>query len=169
MIFAFSFVAISLFWLIGLGHLARLPVGNTSFMAKYYLEGWRRSFDFKGRSGRKQFWWFVFWDCAALLILLIGVSAFNNLSLWSLKAEGSNPSLAVFTDASSFLKDGAVYTFSVLFLVTFLPRLALAVRRLRDTARSTLWLLLVFVPVGSLILCIWFMGPTRDVDYGGLS
>jgi len=137
-------------------------------MIKYYSEGWRKSFDFKGRSGRKQFWWFVFWDCITMLVLLISVSAFDQVSLSALRAEGSNPNLAIFTDTASYLKNGAAYLFIILFIATFVPRLALAIRRLRDTARSTLWLLLVFVPFGSMILWIWFMGPTRHINYAGL-
>ncbi|QNG28627.1 DUF805 domain-containing protein [Synechococcus sp. LTW-R] len=138
-------------------------------MIRYYFEGWRKSFDFKGRSGRNQFWWFVFWDCLILLILLLSVSAFDHLSLSSLKAEGANPNLALFTDVASLMEKSSSFLFVILLLLTMLPRIALAVRRLRDTARSTVWLLLVFVPFGSLVLWIWFMGPTRDVNYAGMS
>ena len=146
----------------------RFVTTRFGIMIKYYFEGWRRSFDFKGRSGRKQFWWFVFWDCLILLILLFSVSAFNHLSLSALKAEGTNPNLALFTDAASLMEKSSSFLFVILLFLPIIPRIALAVRRLRDTARSTLWLLLVFVPFGSLVVWIWFMGPTKDVNYGGM-
>lgn len=102
------------------------------------------------------------------MILLFSVSAFNHLSLSALKAEGTNPNLALFTDAASLMEKSFSFLFVILLFLPIIPRIALAVRRLRDTARSTLWLLLVFVPFGSLVLWIWFMGPTKDVNYGGM-
>lgn len=132
-------------------------------MIKCYFEGWRKSFDFQGRSTRKKFWWFVFWDCLTILFFLFSATALNKLSLSALRDEGSNPNLAIFTDTASFLSDGAGYLFVILLVVTILPRLAISVRRLRDAGRSVLWLLIFFVPVGSLFLWILFMEPSRYV------
>jgi uncharacterized membrane protein YhaH (DUF805 family) len=40
------------------------------------------------------------------------------------------------------------------------PYVAVAVRRLHDTDRSGWWLLLVFVPLGNIVLLIWFCLPS---------
>jgi uncharacterized membrane protein YhaH (DUF805 family) len=45
-------------------------------------------------------------------------------------------------------------------LVFLMPYAAVAVRRLHDTNRSGWWLLLVFVPLGNIVLSIWFCAPS---------
>jgi uncharacterized membrane protein YhaH (DUF805 family) len=48
-------------------------------------------------------------------------------------------------------------------LATFLPSLAIAVRRLHDLDRSGWWFLLIFIPlVGIIILIVWFCGKGTD-------
>ncbi len=52
-------------------------------------------------------------------------------------------------------------------LATFLPSIAIGVRRLHDLDRSGWWLLLVFIPlIGAIVLLIWYCakgtaGPNR--------
>jgi uncharacterized membrane protein YhaH (DUF805 family) len=48
-------------------------------------------------------------------------------------------------------------------LVTLLPNLAIAVRRLHDTDRTGWWILLAFIPViGFIVLLIWFIAKGTD-------
>ena len=62
---------------------------------------------------------------------------------------------------------GAQITTGLFGLATFLPSLAVAIRRLHDVDRSGWWLLLAFIPlVGTIILIVWFCargtpGPNR--------
>jgi uncharacterized membrane protein YhaH (DUF805 family) len=43
---------------------------------------------------------------------------------------------------------------------TFIPQLAVSVRRLHDTDRSGWWLLLFFIPFGGgVVLIVWFCFP----------
>lgn len=62
---------------------------------------------------------------------------------------------------------GFSVTTSLFGLATFLPSLALAVRRLHDLDRSGWWFLLCFIPlIGWIILIIWYCvkgteGPNR--------
>lgn len=54
-------------------------------------------------------------------------------------------------------------------LVTAIPFLAVSVRRLHDTGRSGMWLLLGVIPlIGHLILLFWFgqRGERRRNEYG---
>ncbi len=58
---------------------------------------------------------------------------------------------------------------SIFWLVTLVPALAVAVRRLHDVGRSGWWLMLYFVPlVGWIVLLIWFCtkGPRGYNSYG---
>jgi uncharacterized membrane protein YhaH (DUF805 family) len=48
-------------------------------------------------------------------------------------------------------------------LATFLPSLAIVVRRLHDLDRSGWWFLLIFIPlVGIIILIVWFCSKGTD-------
>ena len=53
-------------------------------------------------------------------------------------------------------------------LVIFLPSLALIWRRLHDTGRSGLWFLLTFIPIGQIVLLIFFCldGQPGENEYG---
>jgi uncharacterized membrane protein YhaH (DUF805 family) len=54
---------------------------------------------------------------------------------------------------------GIVAVYPLFALATFLPGIAVGVRRLHDLDRSGWWLLLTFIPlVGAIILIIWFCG-----------
>jgi uncharacterized membrane protein YhaH (DUF805 family) len=56
----------------------------------------------------------------------------------------------------------------VFSLVTFLPSLAVAARRLHDVDRSGWWQLLYFVPViGWIVLIIFCAEPTQTNRYAG--
>ena len=97
---------------------------------------------FSGRAVRSEFWYFI-------LFLLTG-----HLITWQLD------SMLFPTSAYSPLS-------SIFSLVTFLPNLAVSVRRLHDIDKSGWWVLLSFIPViGTIILIIWFCkagtpGPNR--------
>ncbi len=59
--------------------------------------------------------------------------------------------------------DGMTLAYPIFGLVTILPSLAVAVRRLHDLDRSGWWLLLALIPlIGSIVLLIWFC--TRGTD-----
>jgi uncharacterized membrane protein YhaH (DUF805 family) len=90
---------------------------------------------FSGRSGGTEYWWFV----------LFGTIVFGLASLLDQAAFGRH---ALFWATCS--------------LVFLMPYHAVAVRRLHDTNRSGWWLLLVFVPLGAIVLLIWFCAPSTS-------
>lgn len=47
-------------------------------------------------------------------------------------------------------------------LVTFLPGLAVSVRRLHDVNKSGWWLLIMFTGIGALLLLYWMLLPSRE-------
>ncbi len=84
---------------------------------------------------------------------------------------------AILASVACGIIDGAIFGFdeankplSGLFgLATFLPGLAVTVRRLHDTGRSGWWVLLWFIPlIGWIILIIWYCQPgeTGNNQYG---
>ena len=94
------------------------------------FERWRT---FSGRAGATEYWWFV----------LFGAIVFG---------------LASLLDHAAFGRDALFW--AICTLVFLMPYVAVAVRRLHDINRSGWWLLLVFVPLGNIVLWIWFCLPS---------
>jgi len=91
--------------------------------------------DFRGRSSRSEYWWFVLFN--------ILVQIFLNL-LTSMAA------------AFAFLS-------LIVMLGLLVPGIAVGVRRLHDLGKSGWWLLLGFIPiVGAIVLIYWFIQPGED-------
>ena len=96
-----------------------------------------RYIDFSGRSNRGEFW---FWVIDAILIsIAIGL-----------------------LDAIFF--GGETDPLSALWgLVTFIPSIALSVRRLHDIGRTGWWVLIALVPLIGWLVLIWFHAqPPED-------
>ena len=89
--------------------------------------------EFNGRATRSEYWYFV------LFLLGIGlVLAVVDGTVYGFGEHGSQPFSSVFS------------------LVTFLPSLAVAVRRLHDIGRSGWWILIALIPlVGAVVLIVW--------------
>ena len=87
----------------------------------------RRYADFRGRSGRREFWWYC-------LFLALGYGAI---------------SIVVLVAAAAQFPDGviggtAVLGYSLFFLFNFIPGLALTTRRLHDLGLSGVLLAVIF-------------------------
>ena len=113
---------------------------------------WKKYGDFDGRAVRSEFWWWV------LFVTLLQVAASIVLTVF----------LIVFQDAG-FLQWLGVMIFMVVALALILPSIAVSVRRLHDRDLSGWWYLLGFVPLGSIVLFVWYVlpgtpGPNR---FGG--
>lgn len=99
---------------------------------RWFLLCLRKYVDFRGRGRRKEYWYFVLFQ---LLIFLIPTIA---LSYYSVKQALGQP-LPTAIRVSTI----AFYLLAVFF---FLPNLSSSVRRLHDTNRSGLWILIGVIP-----------------------
>lgn len=110
---------------------------------KYIIELWKRTFDYKGRSGKKEFW-IPFAIHAALAIIFV-ILIFLKMII--------NP-LAI-----------PIIILGIYLAAGILPFISLTVRRLHDTGRSGGWYWLIFVlGVGAVILIIMLAGRTYSFD-----
>ena len=104
-------------------------------MLDSYFSAWSRSFDYEGRSGRSDYWWYVL---ANLIISFI-------LNLAGMKLE----LLATLA---------FVYSIAQIF-----PSLSMNVRRLRDIGKHWLWIFLPLIPIIGVIWFIVLMcQPSRS-------
>ena len=106
----------------------------------FFTEFWGKSFNFTGKTKRRDFWNTVLhlgcFFCVSFLFLglfVSGLEEFIAFSIW----------------------------FGWIFAITtFIPNLAIQVRRLNDIGKEPAWVLLSFVPFLSLILIFWYAKPS---------
>ena len=103
---------------------------------------WKKYGDFDGRAVRSEFWWWALFvgivQFAAAIVLTIVLIIFQNVG---------------------FLQWLSVLIFMVIVLAFILPSIAVSVRRLHDRDLSGWWYLLAFVPIGSLVLFVFYVLP----------
>ena len=119
----------------------------------WLLRPWRHAFDFSGRSPRREYWLFVL-QSYVLAIALVMVSFALDSPPYDLRSSAANTVLIV---AGLF------------WLVSIIPGLAVAVRRLHDHDKSGLMLLLGLIPfIGGFILLFFMLTPgdEHENDYG---
>jgi uncharacterized membrane protein YhaH (DUF805 family) len=99
----------------------------------------------RGRAVRSEYWYWVLFSVVASLVALT-----IDAALLGYSPSGPTPITSIFD------------------LVTFLPSLALAARRLHDMDRTAWWLLIALTGIGALILIIWFCfrGTVGDNRFG---
>ena len=112
---------------------------------EWMLLPYRRYFDFAGRSRRKEYWMFALFQ--VLVSILIGVF------LGRTTTSGYGGYLGFST---SFAGPGAVVQ-NLFALASFIPNLAVSVRRLHDQDRSGWLLLLILIPIVGWFALFVFM------------
>lgn len=125
---------------------------------EWMLMPYKRYADFSGRSRRMEFWMFQ--------LLVIGVY----IVCYGLMIAGA-PASSYDPYASS--EPGILFWLGLLLLVvfalgSFIPSLAVAVRRLHDTDKSGWFLLINLIPFGGIVLLVfYFLEGTRGENRFG--
>lgn len=100
---------------------------------------------FSGRAPRSEFWWFALFNA---IVSICAQAAFFGIGL----GVGGVKGAALATNICSAL----------VFLLFFIPSLAVAVRRLHDTGRSGWWIMLVYGPMLLLVVLLVLLMLTRN-------
>ena len=113
--------------------------------------------NFWGRSGRAEFWYWTLFSVLLLWPLGFGVGVVEGVEALDLSGAAFR---RAFTEKTGGLETPFKIFLLAFMAVTFLPSLAVSVRRLHDVGRSGLWLLIHLVPiVGALVLLYFFAMP----------
>lgn len=113
----------------------------------WYLKVLQNYFNFSGRARRKEYWMFTLFT---IIFAVIAIIIDNALGL-AIKDVGYGPIYGLYA------------------LATFIPGLAVTVRRLHDTGKSGWFFLLAFIPcVGGIIILVFMVtaGDTGNNEYG---
>ena len=100
----------------------------------YFLEAFKKYATFSGRARRSEYWYFVLFNL------------FVSIGLWTVGA--------VITAAAGGSRAG-MFPLDAYALASFIPSLAVAVRRLHDIGKSGWFVLLGFVPFANIVLLVW--------------
>jgi uncharacterized membrane protein YhaH (DUF805 family) len=106
--------------------------------------GFQGYFDFRGKSTRAEFWWWVLFGFLAAVVFTI-----VDNTLGTTNREGGGTGLIT----------------GLWQLATLIPGLAVSVRRLHDIDKSGWWLLLLLLSgliIPPIVLLIWFIRPSYD-------
>jgi uncharacterized membrane protein YhaH (DUF805 family) len=122
----------------------------------------KRYADFSGRSRRKEYWMFQLFNVlivvALVAIIIAGAPEMN-----------SSP----YSDVTVAEEPGVLFSVGIglavlYWLISFIPGLAVFVRRLHDTGRSGWWWFISFIPFGSIVLLVFMCieGDGYENAYG---
>lgn len=119
---------------------------------------YRRYADFSGRSRRMEYWMFSLFQLIVMVVLCVLIFAGG----FSLDEYGAEPQLS----AVGYV---GIFGLIIYALATFIPGLAVTVRRLHDQDKSGWWILIQFIPyIGPLILLVlMFLDGTRGENRFG--
>ena len=120
-------------------------------MLKSYLSAWKKPFNFRGKSTRKEYWQFLILNAIILVFLFfIGLLGATNDS--SFLAAISTPLYLI----------GLLFTFGSLWIA-----LPLTVRRIRDVGMSWKWIFFASLPyVGGVFVLIFLTRSSMVVIDG---
>ncbi|OLO47286.1 DUF805 domain-containing protein [Actinomyces oris] len=131
--------------------VAPLPGASFGEAVKRFFQ---RYAQFRGYASRSEYWWVALFNgliSSGLYIILLTI-------LFSVGETSDNTGAGIGVAVVGFL-------FMAYGLATFIPFLAIAVRRLHDNGKSGLWLLISFVPGGSIVLLVFFCLESRPDLY----
>lgn len=110
--------------------------------------------DFKGRATRKEYWltalWlFIFSVALELMAIPFTINSIDIFDLYDIYDV-----FDLFSGLSSL--SWYLYIVAIYNIVIFLPSLSLLVRRIHDTGKDGLWILMLLVPIANIVFfCIW--------------
>ena len=141
-------------------------------MIKPFIFAWRKAFDFKGKTSRRDFW--LYQLATFLLSLLINIleNLVTNVQYVLLSDEGvyeySNFGLVDFVAVIG----QSISIVSWLFLFgSFVVGISISIRRLRDISKNWTWIFINLIPIfGQIYFYIYFMTrPTTIISRGEIS
>lgn len=125
-----------------------------------YKSFWKNYVNFSGRSSRSAYWYVVLWNAIIISIFYILILVFTVFTAATSSVSDATGDFAfIMTSGSTLLILLLLFLYE---LATFIPLLALTIRRLHDSNKSGWFVLLSLIPfVGSIIMIIFMCMPSE--------
>ncbi|MBC1937223.1 DUF805 domain-containing protein [Listeria grandensis] len=124
-----------------------------------YKSFWKNYVNFTGRSTRSAYWYAILWNAIIISIFYVLMLVFIVFTVATSATNASGDLVFLMTSGST------LFILILLFLyelATFIPMLALSIRRLHDSNKSGWFILLGLIPfVGSIIMIIFMCLPSE--------
>lgn len=125
-------------------------------MVSWYLKVLGQYADFHGRARRREFWMFVLVTVIVAVVLgLVDVALGTDDAIGVRNRSGIFGGPFVFPSSSGLIS-------GIYVLLTFLPSLAVLVRRLHDRDHTGWWVLVLLVPVIGFVVLLAFTALDGD-------
>lgn len=99
---------------------------------------WKRTFDWRGRTSRSEFWWGVLGNALIMVVLLVLLTV----------------SLTCFHPPVNGVSIWMIALFALFCLVELLPSVTLIIRRMHDIGKSGTYILVLLIPVFGFL---WYL------------
>ena len=134
-------------------------------MLNSYFVAWRKSFDFKGRSTRKDYWIFFLIDTILFPIIFLFLNVVQSL-LVGLSFNSGSFGTEIFAIAGQLI---SILSFLLIPIAlghtwTLLP---LTVRRIRDVGMKWQWIFFVSIPFIGFLFVLIFLTRTSIEEING--
>ena len=136
--------------------VAPLPGASFGEAVKRFFQ---RYAQFRGYASRSEFWWVALFN--GLVGLGIYVLLFMVIGLGGALG-GSSDDVGTGTGIGMIVVMLLYFAYAI---AIFIPGLAITVRRLHDIGKSGLWLLIAFIPGGSIVLLVFYCLESRPDLY----
>lgn len=114
----------------------------------YFLDTIKNRYvDFKGRSTRSEYWYFILFVFIISVVLTLVDTLLINPALGMTPAEAAQGGLLV----------------PIFALAVILPKIAVGIRRLHDIGKSGWWYLIIFIPIIGVLVLIYFFVQDSQV------
>ena len=137
-------------------------------MLNSYFVAWRKSFDFKGRSTRREYWIFFLIDTILFPIIFISLNILQDF------LTGLSYVPLIYYDSNALNSSVWIYAKQIISILSFLllpislghtwTLLPLTVRRIRDVGMKWQWIFFVSIPLLGFIFVLIFLTRTSVVD-----
>ena len=119
------------------------------FMIQSFLLAWKNAFVFKGKTSRKDFWFFILANTILSITLSITQNLFENLA-YTLP-------LSLISEIFLFLSQ-TIQIISFFYLLgSLIVSLSIQVRRLNDISKKWVWIFIQIIPILGSIYFIYLM------------
>lgn len=123
----------------------------------FYVLAWKKYAQFAGRSTLGEYWWFLLYHVIVVVLLMVPIMVTAIL----LSQKPNDEPLTVATGL-------AVVPLALYGLASFIPALAVTIRRMHDANLSGWLYLLAFLPMGNIAVLVFTLlpGTAGENKYG---
>ncbi len=134
-------------------------------MIQSFLLAWKNAFVFKGKTSRKDFWFFQLASFILFLILNIAQNLLVNLQYAFLSSDSVVSDFSLLSEIFAVIGQTISIVSFFYILGNFIVGLSISVRRLNDISKKWAWIFIQIIPILGSIYFIYLMcQPSFDAN-----